>query len=221
MYLFSLSYDDDLSNIFYFLALETFETRYKSLNKVIEMVNGAEMTIIKNEPLREFKLKTLLPKNDYLFDNKQLWREPIQYLSKIREFKANKKPLRFIVLRPQQNGNELFSGNLLVTLEDYTVNENFGEEGDFYIEFNLIEYKIIQGKKIKLNQPTNTGILKAQETVERPTKEPSKSCTVKKGDTLWQIAQKNLGNGDTWKEIAKKNNITNPNNLKIGSVLKL
>lgn len=224
IYSFSLGYDDDLTNRIYFpLTLEEFKTTVKSLNKTVEVVNGEQMTIIKSIPLREFSLKVLLPKNDLLVDDKQIWKEPIVYLARLREFKANRKPLRFIVLRPQEDGTELFSGNLLTTLEDYTVNEIAGEEGDFYVDIKLKEYKTIQGKKLVItnNTPNTSGKVKAKEEFKRPTKDPPKTYTVKKGDTLWTIAQKQLGSGDKWQNLAKLNNISNPNNLKVGQVLKL
>ena len=224
IYRFSLSYDNDLSNIIYFpLTIEEFKTTVKTLNKTVDVVSGEQMTIIKSIPLREFNLKVLLPKDDTLVKDKQIWKEPIVYLARLREFKANKKPLRFIVLRPQEDGTELFGGNLLVTLEEYTVNEKAGEEGDFYIDIKLKEYKTIQGKKIIINEnkSNENGKVQAKEEPQRQTKEPNKTYTVKKGDTLWTIAQKQLGNGNKWKDIAKLNNISNPNNLQVGRVLKL
>lgn len=45
--------------------------------------------------------------------------------------------------------------------------------------------------------------------------------TVKKGDTLYGIAQKLLKNGNRWPEVAKDNNISNPRKLQIGQVLKI
>ncbi len=45
--------------------------------------------------------------------------------------------------------------------------------------------------------------------------------TVKKGDTLWGIAQKYLKNGNRWPEIAKDNNVSDPRKLQIGKVLKI
>lgn len=224
IYRFSLSYDNDLSNIIYFpLTIEEFKTTLKTLNKTVDVVNGEQMTIIKSIPLREFSLKVLLPRDDALVKDSQIWKEPIVYLARLREFKANKKPLRFIVLRPQEDGTELFGGNLLVTLEEYIVNEKAGEEGDFYVDIKLKEYKTIQGKKIIIaqNKTNENGKVQAKEEPQRQTKEPSKTYTVKKGDTLWAIAQKQLGNGSKWQDIAKLNNISNPNSLQVGQVLKL
>ncbi|HBL40500.1 MAG TPA: hypothetical protein DDY98_02595 [Ruminococcaceae bacterium] len=47
-----------------------------------------------------------------------------------------------------------------------------------------------------------------------------RTYTVKKGDTLWQIAHTQLGKGSRYAEIAKLNNIKG-NTVKVGQVLKL
>ena len=52
------------------------------------------------------------------------------------------------------------------------------------------------------------------------TKVPSKKYhTVIKGDTLWAIAQKYYGNGNKYKDIAKANNISNPDIIHVGQKL--
>lgn len=45
--------------------------------------------------------------------------------------------------------------------------------------------------------------------------------TVKKGDTLWAIAKKYLGSGSKYQQLAKWNNISNPNLIYVGQVIKL
>lgn len=45
--------------------------------------------------------------------------------------------------------------------------------------------------------------------------------TVVKGDTLWDIAQKYLGSGLKYKQLAAINNISNPNLIYVGQVIKL
>jgi len=44
---------------------------------------------------------------------------------------------------------------------------------------------------------------------------------VKKGDSLWKIAQEKLGSGYEWTKIAKENNIKNVGVIEIGQELKL
>ena len=45
--------------------------------------------------------------------------------------------------------------------------------------------------------------------------------TVKKGDTLWSIAQEYLGSGAKYKQLAAINNISNPDRIYVGQVIKL
>ncbi len=62
-----------------------------------------------------------------------------------------------------------------------------------------------------------------QEEVTSQSKVSTRKYTVKKGDTLWKIAQKELGNGARWKYIFElnKNQIKNSNKLKVGQELVL
>ena len=50
---------------------------------------------------------------------------------------------------------------------------------------------------------------------------PTKLYTVVAGDSLWKIAQKELGNGSKWKQIyeANKKQISNPNRIYVGQEL--
>lgn len=47
------------------------------------------------------------------------------------------------------------------------------------------------------------------------------SYTVVKGDNLWSIATRAYADGYRWGEIARVNNLTNPNLIEVGQVLKL
>ena len=48
-----------------------------------------------------------------------------------------------------------------------------------------------------------------------------KTYTVKKGDTLWDIACRYYGDGTKWGAIAAKNGVADPRKLQIGKVLTL
>lgn len=53
----------------------------------------------------------------------------------------------------------------------------------------------------------------------KPTTSTKRYHTVAKGDTLWGIAQKYYNNGNRYPEIAKANNISNPNIIHVGQKL--
>lgn len=74
--------------------------------------------------------------------------------------------------------------------------------------------------KALMEGKTETTTTKA-EAKEEPKKETTyTSYTVKKGDTLWSIAQKNLGSGNRYKDIMTANGLKN-DHLKIGQTIKL
>lgn len=71
--------------------------------------------------------------------------------------------------------------------------------------------------------------LKITPTIIRTTKQVKKEVaaenvinyTVKKGDTLWEIAKQYLGSGTKYTQIASENNIKNPNLIYPGQVFKI
>jgi nucleoid-associated protein YgaU len=54
-----------------------------------------------------------------------------------------------------------------------------------------------------------------------PSEATSASYAVKRGDTLWAIAEAKLGDGGRYKELAKLNNLADPGAIRAGQVLKL
>ena len=68
-------------------------------------------------------------------------------------------------------------------------------------------------------EPTKVEPTKSAE----PTKavESGKTYTVVKGDSLWKISVKELGDGYAWTKLAQLNNLKNPDIIHPGNVLKL
>jgi nucleoid-associated protein YgaU len=58
-------------------------------------------------------------------------------------------------------------------------------------------------------------------SVQNPSPITESSYTVVKGDYLWSIAVRAYGDGYKWTEIAKANNLANPDLIFSGNVLKL
>ena len=54
-----------------------------------------------------------------------------------------------------------------------------------------------------------------------PSTAGERTHTVKKGETLWTIAQEYYGDSSKWKLIQKANDIKNPDKLEIGQVIKV
>lgn len=227
-YTFSFSYDNEPDSLITLpIPPESFNTDVSGKDETVDIVNIGEVNILRDIALRDFSFKILLPKDNTLTIMKDSeFKEPIFYLARFREYKANKKPIRFFITRLLPSGREIFKGNLLVSFEDYSVEENAGEEGDFWVDIKLKEYRQIKNIIIKNSGKTDfNGNTIVNQEIQRTSKEISKTYTTSAGDTLWSIAKLQLNDGSRYLEIAKLNGITDIDKiiyaLEAGIVLRL
>lgn len=95
---------------------------------------------------------------------------------------------------------------------------------DIYNANKLSSDKIEVGQKLTIpdvspKQPTSTKVAASAAGVQNPI--TGSSYTVVKGDSLWNISVRVYGNGYKWVEIAKANNLKNPNLIHSGNVFTL
>ena len=113
-----------------------------------------------------------------------------------------------------------------VYLESYAMTYA-GGFGDYDCDISFVQAKelkvLTEGAEENGNGKESAETTKAVTPQEqkRPEKKTDTSYTVKKGDCLWDIAQKKLGAGSRYGEIATLNNISNPNKISVGQVLLL
>jgi nucleoid-associated protein YgaU len=96
---------------------------------------------------------------------------------------------------------------------------------DIYKNNNLKSTNIEVGQELVLpdvssKEPTATKQVLTVEQ-EHQTVSENNTYTVVHGDNLWKVAVKTYGDGYKWVEIAKANNLTNPNVIHAGNVLTL
>ena len=206
-------------------------TRINGRNETIELMNEGEVNVIKKTGLTDIEFEVLLPNVKYPFSIYPNGFQPATfYLEKLEKIKISDKPFQFIVNRMMPNGNLLFDTNMTVTIEDYEIKESADYGFDVMVNIQLKQYRAYGNKRIVIQPTTQSNKASSSSTTQkavveqkRPTtgKETPKTHTVKKGDTLWAIAKKYLGNGSKYTELAKLNNISNSNVIKAGQVIKL
>ena len=118
------------------------ETRTGNRNKTAYILDFGEMNLAKKPGLTEIRFTALLPGRAYSFvQTEGGFREPEYFLNRFKEYKASAKPVQMILFRRLADGKQKFCGNMEVLLEEYTVTEKGGEQGDFWVEFFWKEWR--------------------------------------------------------------------------------
>jgi nucleoid-associated protein YgaU len=143
-----------------------------------------------------------------------------QYLKEFQKWRTKLVPIRFIAGRGASK-DEVYedSINTLVLIQDITVTEKAGEEGDKYVSFQLIEYKKFYKRPAKEIEPETGKKLDTKEDAKNP--KSKGTYVVQSGDSLWAIAKKQYGDGAKYTKIynANKDKIKNPSLIYPGQKL--
>lgn len=198
------------------------QTKTGNRNKTTYILQCGEMNLAKKAGLQEIRFTALLPSRQYSFvQTEGGFRAPEYFLNSFREYKASAKPVQLILFRRLMDGSQLFCGNTDVLLEEYTVTEKGGEQGDFWVEMLWKEWKAAKSIRYSIKTESSGQSVMIEQGQEREAKSPANTYTVQAGDCLWKIAQKQLGSGAKYREIASKNGIQNPDLIYPGQVLQL
>lgn len=173
-------------------------------NRVYALAMGGTVNLWGGRGLREVTFETFLPEENSPFFDGVL---PLDAVAMLKSWQDSGDPVRLII-----SGSDI---NDAFLIED--VSETLREgDGDTVLSLSLREYKFpgdiapesaetgAEGKPVRVD-----------ERVQPDT------WTVRRGDTLWDIACNLYGDGTKWREIAAKNGITDPRTLQIGRVLAL
>lgn len=118
------------------------------------------------------------------------WKDPSHYHKILEDWRNKQTELRIMVTG--------YPINLDVFLEDYEAAPAGG--------FGDMEYSVTfkENRDITITSKTVATAKKKATTTKRSTPKTT-SYTIKKGDTLWAIAEKHLGSGAKWKTIYNAN----------------
>lgn len=212
-----------IDNVVLPVAPEKVDIKIKSQNKSISTANGHEINIINTPGLTEIEFQALLPNVKYAFAD---YSSPYTngdflpasyYLSHFEKLMLNKEPFTFFIVRKtEQGGTYSAACNMKVSLEGYTITEDANSAPDVLVQISLKQYRPYTLEKRSVgNSIDNPKISSANKTNKGP-----KPYVVKKGDTLWGICKRILGDGSKYKQVAKLNHIANPNRIYPGQVIK-
>ena len=203
--------------------------KINNANKTITLIDQGQVNLLKKAELTDVEFECMIPQTNYPFAlYKSGFLGASFFLTYFERLKTSKKPFQFIVVRTKPNGRILFSTNLKVTLEDYTLTEDAKEGFDVNVKIKLKQWRDYRTKTVNIQENNDSSItatvqaVRAAETAPTPT--AGQTYTVKSGDSLWAIAKKYYGNGSKYTDIYNANKSIiggNPNSIKPGQVLTL
>ncbi|MDC2909824.1 LysM peptidoglycan-binding domain-containing protein [Clostridioides difficile] len=202
-----MAYDFYLDGVQLPIAPGKLEIKVTNKNKTVDLINTGEVNILKKEGLSEISFEAEFTHNKLPF-YRGAFKDVQFFLSKLELLKTDCKPFQFIVSR--ELGNKvLFNTNRKVSLEEYTIVEDAENGSDFKVAIKLKQYRDYSTKKLVPAPPkSDTGrpnVKIEPKRVDSVNAPSGKTYTVKSGDSLWSICQKQLGNGSLYKKVYELN----------------
>nr|WP_038812180.1 LysM peptidoglycan-binding domain-containing protein [Clostridioides difficile] len=202
-----MAYDFYLDGVQLPIAPPKLEVKVTNKNKTVDLINVGEVNILKKEGLSEISFEAEFTHNKLPF-YRGTFKDVQFFLSKLELLKTDCKPFQFIVSR--ELGNKvLFNTNMKVSLEEYNIVEDAENGSDVKVTIKLKQYRDYSTKKLVLVPPKNeTGrpnVKIEPKRVDSVNATNTKTYTVKAGDSLWSICQKQLGNGSLYKKVYELN----------------
>lgn len=183
-----------------------------------DVVGLGQINVIKDRQLTEYSFSGLFPAQWYPFVTTDDLLHPVEYIKMIEKWMTTKRPIRFIFT------SDTYDINTPASIEFFTWREVAGSGGDIEYDIQLKKYVFYAARKIVRETTNGGGKVQKKKSAARPNdKQKPKTYTMVAGDSLWKVAQMQLGSGARWKEIQKLNGIKDADlkRLPTGKVLKL
>ena len=208
----------DYNNVTYRLPVNPEQVEISSVLAIekYEILKLGQVAVPAHMELKEYRFECELPYKPLRYvETSGGFKNADFYLRLFEKWRKNKTPVRFIA--SNGIGDDI---NTLVLIEELTITERAGEEGDKYVSFQLLEYREFGKKAVVVATPT-VAVAKKEEPAPAVNPKSNGTHVVQPGDTLWAIAKKYYGNGAQYTKIfnANKDKIKNPNLIYPGQKL--
>lgn len=207
-------------------------------NRTVHLIDSGEINIIKSPGLKTISFSALLPNKVYPFadyaqtltgmavsaflGNGFSFQPAENYLTAFTAAKEAKTPIRLIITRLAQDFSLLFDTNMLVTVEECTMQEDAKQGNDVILPLTLKEYRPYGTKEVEVTTDedgTQHVTVKEQRQTDR-TIPTAWTCTKEK--SVLEAVKLASGGGLNWRQVANLNGLYNPSAaLRPGTVLRL
>lgn len=212
--------------------------KVKNKNKTIDLINEGEVNLITSPGLTEISFDARLPNTNYPFANYDTsladsltskllgssfsFKKADYFLNTFESSKTSKNPFRLIIARLTPSFQLLFDTNLLVTLEEYSVDEDANNGFDLIVPLRFKQYRPYGTKELEVSTDANgQQRLTVKQTRPAVDKTIPAVYTIRNEQSLWEACKRVSGGSLDWRQVMKKNGISDPFAIKKGTVLKL
>lgn len=134
---------------------EKIEISIPNLNKTVNLVDFAEVNVLKGKGLKEIKFDMLIPSFKYPFANYSFGSlSTSQIIARLEHLKEQAKPVQFIVTRCRK-GQPAWWTNIKVSIEDLTFTEDANNGTDVIVSVTLKEYKSYATKRATVTEKSD------------------------------------------------------------------
>lgn len=198
----------------YELPISPQQVRMRAEGRVstADVLGIGQVCILQGAGLESYHMQFELSDNQPHYQKTSAPYQGAQMLTILRDFRRRQCVLQLYT----EGGRFGLSRQVVITSLDIV--QLGGEAGEYDVTMELMEY---QGcSTAQLEQAMQQ---QAQGDGQGNVSPSTKAYTVVRGDSLWRIAQRQLGSGTRWKEIYQLNEeqIQNPNLIYPGQVLQL
>lgn len=204
-------------------------------NKTINLINEGEVNIIKTQGLTEISFDARLPNQNYPFadydtsfsssltsqltGNNFSFKKADYFLDNFETSKLSNLPVRLIITR-MRNWQLLFDTNMLVTLEDYGIDEDADNGFDLVVPLKFKQYRPYGTKECEVTTDEN-GVqhISVKETRPAYDKTVPNAYKIRNEQSMWEVCKRVSGGSLDWREVMQKNSITNPLGQMQGKVI--
>ena len=175
-------YDFYLNKCLLPIAPQKLQIKINNANETLTMIDEGQINILKKAELTDIEFECMIPQIQYPFATyKGGFKGASYFLDYFEELKTSKEAFQFIVSRVLPSGKILFSTNIKVSMESYTITEQAKEGFDLMVKIKLKQYRDYGTKTVNIKIAASKPKATVQPT--RPAATPAKK-SYKVGDIV-------------------------------------
>ena len=119
------------------------QIKINNANETVTLINEGQINILKKAELTDIEFECQIPQVRYPYTvYKSGFQGASYFLDYFESLKTSRKPFQFLVSRTLPNGKVIFSTNIKVSMESYSITEEAEDGFDLLVKIKLKQYRV-------------------------------------------------------------------------------